>query len=218
MVTTVDELRSTLTPRQAIAVQGRLRDLVERADRLGPVRRIAGIDVSVRDNRSRAAIVVLSPELDVLESHTAEAPATFPYVPGLLAFRELPEITKAFRALKRPPDLAIVDGHGYAHPRRFGIACHVGVAFGIPSIGCGKSLFVGEHAPPAVGRGSWTDLVHRSETIGAALRTRDGVRPIYVSTGHRVSLETAIRWILRLAPRYRLPEPIRAADALAGIC
>jgi len=202
--------------RRAIAVQERLRGLVERRDRLGRVRRIAGVDVSIRDGRARAAVVVMGPDLEVLETRTAERRATFPYVPGLLAFRELPAITKAMRALDRPPDLAIVDGHGFAHPRRFGIACHVGVAFGIPTIGCGKSLFVGEHAAPAPARGSWTRLIHQGETIGAALRTRDGIRPIYVSTGHRVSLPTAIRWILKLAPRYRLPEPIRAADALAG--
>jgi deoxyribonuclease V len=193
-----------------------MRDRVERRDRIGPVRRIGGIDVSVRDGRARAAVIVMNPELEVIESRTAEAPATFPYVPGLLAFREFPAILQAWRALDLPPDLVIVDGHGFAHPRRFGIACHVGVALDVPSIGCGKSLFVGEHEPPARARGSWTDLVHRGETIGAALRTRDGVRPIYISTGHRVSLPTAIRWALRLAPRYRLPEPIRAADHLAG--
>ncbi len=203
--------------KRAIAMQERMRGLVERRDRIGRVRRIAGVDVSVKGGRARAAVVVMSPDLRVLETRTAETRATFPYVPGLLAFRELPAISKAFRALERPPDLAVVDGHGFAHPRRFGIACHVGVKFGVPSIGCGKSLFVGEHATPAPARGSWTELVHRGETIGAALRTRDGVRPLYVSTGHRVSLKTAIRWILRLAPRYRLPEPIRAADARAAI-
>ena len=202
--------------RRAIAVQERFRGLVERRDRLGRVRRIAGVDVSVRNGRARAAVVVMGPDLEVIESRTAERRATFPYVPGLLAFRELPAIRKAMRALDRLPDLAIVDGHGFAHPRRFGIACHVGVEFGIPSIGCGKSLFVGDHAEPAPARGSWAKLVHKGETIGAALRTRHDVRPIYVSTGHRVSLSTAIRWILRLAPRFRLPEPIRAADALAG--
>ena len=202
--------------RRAIAVQERLRGLVERRDRLGRVRRIAGVDVSIRDGRARAAVVVMGPDLEVLETRTAERRATFPYVPGLLAFRELPAIRKAMRALDRLPDLAIVDGHGFAHPRRFGIACHVGVEFGIPSIGCGKSLFVGDHAEPAPARGSWTKLIHKGETIGAALRTRHDVRPIYVSTGHRVSLSTAIRWILKLAPRFRLPEPIRAADALAG--
>ena len=202
--------------RRAIAVQERLRGLVERRDRLGRVRRIAGVDVSVRDGRARAAVVVMGPDLEVIESRTAERRATFPYVPGLLAFRELPAIKKAMRALDRLPDLAIVDGHGFAHPRRFGIACHVGVEFGIPSIGCGKSLFVGDHAEPAPARGSWTKLIHKGETIGAALRTRHDVRPIYVSTGHRVSLSTAIRWILKLAPRFRLPEPISAADALAG--
>jgi deoxyribonuclease V len=208
--------RQQLTIRQALSVQERLRSLVERRDRIGRIRRIAGVDVSVRGDRARAAVVVMGPDLDVIESRTAEARVTFPYVPGLLAFRELPAITRAFRALRRPAELAIVDGHGLAHPRRFGIACHVGIAFGIPSIGCGKSLFVGEHAPPGPRRGSWTRLLHQGETIGAAVRTRDGVRPIYVSTGHRVSLATAIRWILKLAPRYRLPEPIRAADALAG--
>jgi deoxyribonuclease V len=209
-------VEQALTPRQAIAVQERLRGLVETGDRIGRVRRIAGIDVSVRDGWAAAAVVVLNPELEVLESATARVRATFPYVPGLLAFRELPAITKALRSLSRPPDLAIVDGHGLAHPRRFGIACHVGVAFGFPSIGCGKSLFVGEHAEPGTSRGSRADLRHRDETIGAALRTRAGVRPIYVSTGHRVSLSTGIEWILKLAPRYRLPEPIRAADTLAG--
>ena len=202
--------------KRAIALQEKLRGLVERRDRLGRVRRIAGVDVSVRNGRARAAVVVMGPDLEVIESKTAEKRATFPYIPGLLAFRELPAITKAMRSLDRLPDLAIVDGHGVAHPRRFGIACHVGVAFGIPSIGCGKSLFVGEHATPGARRGSWTHLRHKGEVIGAAVRTRDGVKPIYVSTGHRVSLATAIRWILRLAPRYRLPEPIRAADSLAG--
>jgi deoxyribonuclease V len=209
-------VEQALTPRQAIAVQERLRGLVETRDRIGRVRRIAGIDVSVRDGWAAAAVVVMNPELEIIESATARLRATFPYVPGLLAFREIPAITKALKSLGRPPDLAIVDGHGFAHPRRFGIACHVGVAFGFPTIGCGKSLFVGEHAEPGASRGSWTDLRHRDETVGAALRTRAGVRPIYVSTGHRVSLSTAVEWILKLAPRYRLPEPIRAADAQAG--
>ena len=208
--------RRRVKPREAIAIQERLRSLVERRDRIGRVRRIAGVDVSIRDGRARAAVVVLDPDLAVIEARTAETRATFPYVPGLLAFRELPAIAKAFRALDSPPDLAVVDGHGLAHPRRFGIACHVGVEFGVPSIGCGKSLFVGEHAPPGATRGSWTELLHRGEVIGAAVRTRAGVRPVYVSTGHRVSLKTAIRWILRLAPRYRLPEPVRAADEWAG--
>lgn len=189
---------------------------MERRDRIGRVRRIAGIDVSIRDGRARAAVVVMSPDLEVVETRTAEVAAAFPYVPGLLAFRELPAIRRAFRALDRKPDLAVVDGHGLAHPRRFGIACHVGVEFDVPSVGCGKSLFVGEHAEPGSARGSWTELRHRNETIGAAVRTREDVRVVYVSIGHRISLATAIRWILRLASRYRLPEPIRAADERAG--
>ena len=205
-----------LTPRQALAVQERLRDQVERRDRVGRIRLIAGIDVSVRGDLARAAVVVMDRELRVVESRRAEARVTFPYVPGLLAFRELPAITRAIRGLERPPDLLIVDGHGLAHPRRFGIACHLGVAFGIPSIGCGKSLLVGEHEPPGRARGSWTELRHRDDVIGAAVRTRDGVRPVYASIGHRLSLATAIRWLLELSTRTRLPEPIRAADSLAG--
>lgn len=205
-----------VNPKRAIALQERLRGRVERRDRIGRVRRIAGIDVSIQNGRARAAVVVMNPALEVLETRTAEVRATFPYIPGLLAFRELPAITRAFHALERKPELVVVDGHGFAHPRRFGIACHVGVKFDVASIGCGKSLFVGEHAAPAEPRGSWEELRHRGERIGAALRTRDGVKPVYVSTGHRVSLATAIRWILRLTPRFRLPEPIRAADALAG--
>lgn len=200
-----------------MALQERLRVRVERKDRLGPVRRIAGFDVSVRDGRSRAAVVVMDAEtLRPIEERTADMDTPFPYVPGLLAFRELPALVRAYRKLRVRPDLAIVDGHGLAHPRRFGVACHVGVHLDLPTIGCGKSLFVGAHDDPASARGSWTPLIHLDETIGAAVRTRDGVRAVYASIGHRVSLATAIRWILRTSTRFRLPEPVRAADARAG--
>jgi deoxyribonuclease V len=174
------------------------------------------VDISVKD-RARAAIVVMSfPGLKVVERVTAERPIEFPYVPGLLAFREIPSILDAFARLSTRPDLLLVDGHGYAHPRRFGIACHLGVELDLPSIGCGKSLFVGEHAEPGRRRGSRTPLRREGETIGSVVRTRDGVRPIYVSVGHRIGLAAAVRIVLACCARYRLPEPIRFADMLAG--
>jgi deoxyribonuclease V len=156
------------------------------------------------------------PALEPLANATATRPVEFPYVPGLLAFRELPALLEAYAGLAEEPDLLLVDGHGLAHPRRFGIACHLGVELDRPSIGCGKSLLVGEHAEPAPRRGSSTLLLHRGERIGRCLRTRAGVRPVYVSIGHRCALEHAVSIVLACAPRYRLPEPIRAADHLAG--
>jgi deoxyribonuclease V len=206
-----------MTPAAAIRLQLRLRDRVERRNRVGRVRLVAGIDVSVKDGRSRAAVVVLdAATLATVEERTAERAVPFPYVPGLLSFREIPVILPAFRKLRARPDLAIVDGMGLAHPRRFGLACHLGVLLDLPTIGCGKSLFVGTHDEPARARGSSAPLVHEGETIGAAVRTQDGVNVVYASIGHRVSLATAIKWILRTSTRYRLPEPIRSADHLAG--
>lgn len=206
-----------MTPREAIALQEHLCDRVIRRRTFRRLQLIAGVDVSVRDEKSRSAVVLLTfPGMEVVESATAERPVKFPYVPGLLAFREVPVILDAFRKLTARPDLLLVDGHGYAHPRRFGVACHLGVELDLPSIGCGKSLFVGEHREPGVRRGARTPLRHRGEAIGAVLRSRDGVRPIYVSIGHRIDLATAVRIVLRCCTRYRLPEPIRAADRTAG--
>jgi deoxyribonuclease V len=182
-----------------------------------PPRLVAGVDISVGERRAWAAVVVLTwPGLEVVERRTAERELEFPYVPGLLSFRELPSIFEAYDALEREPDLVFVDGHGLAHPRRFGIASHLGVALDRPSIGCGKSLLVGQHREPLRNRGSRRALVHQGETIGCALRTRDGVRPLYVSIGHRIDLETAVRLVLRASPRYRIPEPVRQAHVAAG--
>lgn len=206
-----------VTPREAIALQERLRDRVILHRTFRRVRLIAGVDVGVRNETSRSAVVVLRfPSMEVVESATAERPVEFPYVPGLLAFREVPVVLEAFRKLEARPDLLLVDGHGYAHPRRFGVACHLGVELDLPSIGCGKSLFVGEHREPGARRGARTPLRHKGEVIGAVLRSRDNVRPIYVSIGHRIDLATAVRIVLRCCTRYRLPEPIRAADHTAG--
>lgn len=208
---------ANVTPAEAVAIQNRLRGRVERRARLGRVRRVAGVDISVKDGRARAAVVVIEvPSLAPVERSVVDRPCDFPYVPGLLSFREGPSILAAFRRLRSRPDLLFFDGQGIAHPRRFGIASHIGVLLDLPAIGCAKSRLVGEHAAPGDARGSWAPLTHEGEVIGAAVRTREGVRPIYVSIGHRVDLETAIAWTMRCAGRYRLPEPTRLAHQAAG--
>lgn len=204
-----------MTPREAAALQLRLRDRVVRSGDVRP-RLVAAADVSVRDGRARAAVVVLR-GLETVEETAAERPVTFPYVPGLLSFRELPPLLAAWEKVRSSPDVLLVDGQGLAHPRRFGLACHLGVLLGIPAVGCAKSRLVGEHEAPPPRRGAWTPLVDRGEVVGAALRTRAACRPVYVSIGHRVSLETAIRVVLDASPRYRIPEPLRRADRLSKL-
>jgi deoxyribonuclease V len=205
------------TPAEAARLQERMRKHVVMEDAFDAIETVGGVDVAVGSDHVVAAAVVLSfPGLLPLESATAERPVEFPYVPGLLAFREMPAIRDAFAKLKIRPDVVFVDGHGRAHPRRFGIACMLGVMLGLPAIGIGKSLFVGSHAQPARKRGARARLTDRGELIGYVVRTRAGVAPIYVSIGHRVSLATAVRLTLRCCPRYRLPEPIRRAHMLAG--
>ena len=184
----------------------------------GALRLVAGADVSY-DRGSPAlyaAVVVLDAEsLEVVDVAHATTRAEFPYVPGYLSFRELPPLLAAFERLRLRPDLVLCDGHGRAHPRRFGLACHFGVLVDLPTIGCAKSRLIGDYDEPAAERGSWSPLVDREETIGAALRTQDGRNVVYVSTGHRISLASAIRVILACAPKYRLPEPQRLADRLS---
>ncbi|HEX6885509.1 MAG TPA: endonuclease V [Planctomycetota bacterium] len=204
------------TPRAAVAHQ---RVLAARVVRRGRprVRSVLGMDTSVRAGRVVAALCLYSfPALEPRVSVTAERALDFPYVPGLLAYRELPALLAAYARLPEEPDLLLVDGHGLAHPRRCGIACHLGVELARPSIGCGKSLLVGTHRTPGPRRGAHTRLVHRGEVVGACLRTRSGVRPVYVSSGHRIELEAALALVLACARGFRLPEPIRAADHLAG--
>ena len=182
----------------------------------GRLRRVAGADVSY-DRGSPvlfAAVVVLEPAtLEVIETVGVEARARFPYVPGYLSFREIPPLLEVFARLSAPPDLVVCDGQGRAHPRRFGLASHLGVLLDLPTIGCAKSRLVGEHREPGPRRGASTRLRHEGEVIGTVLRTQDGVKPVYVSVGHRVTLDAAQRQVLALAPRHRLPEPVRAAHA-----
>lgn len=209
----------TLTPAEAIALQRAQAERVITQDELGCVRRIAGIDIGFEDagQTARAAVVVLDfPSLTVIETALARRPVRFPYIPGLLSFREAPAALDALAQLAAPPDLILYDGHGQAHPRRFGIACHVGVLTGIPSIGVAKSLLCGRYEPPAAKRGATTPLWHRKETIGVALTTRAGYRPVFVSVGHKISLDTAIQWVLACTPKWRLPETTRQAHRRAS--
>lgn len=207
-----------LSPREAVALQRDLAGRVERRDRLDPVDLVAGVDVSVRGGLARAAVVVMRlPDLRVVEQALAERDVTFPYVPGLLSFREAPVILDALARLQSAPQVLIFDGQGIAHPRRLGIASHLGVVLDHPAIGCAKSRLTGTHADPAVERGSRTWLRDGDEVIGAVLRTRARVKPVFISVGHRVSLETAIDLVLRCGAGYRLPEPTRRADRVAAI-
>ncbi|NGZ77625.1 deoxyribonuclease V [Saccharibacillus alkalitolerans] len=182
------------------------------------VRRIAGIDVAYDkdDDRLVAAVVVLDADtLDVVETAAAWGSPSFPYVPGLFSFRELPPVLEAFGRLKTAPDLIVCDGQGIAHPRRFGLASHLGLLLGIPSIGCGKTRLIGEYDEPAAERGSASPLLaDGGELVGHVLRTQTGVKPVFVSPGHLISPDTACHWVLKLAPRYRLPETTRQADQL----
>jgi deoxyribonuclease V len=208
-----------LEPAAAMALQRDWRARLILVDQLGPVRRVAGVDVGFEDGGAvtRAAVAVLGyPGLELLETVIARRPTTFPYVPGLLSFRELPAILDALERLREPPDLLLCDGQGIAHPRRFGIASHLGLLVDVPSIGVAKNRLYGSHGVVPEARGAWTPLRAADEVIGAVLRTRIGVKPLYVSSGHRVSLETAVSYVLGCCTRYRLPETTRHAHRLAS--
>jgi len=209
----------SLTPRQAIAVQRKMAGLVAQTAPTKPIRFIAGLDAAFSTDHLKclAAVVVWDlRERRVIEQHTARCRLDFPYIPGLLSFREVPALLAALRKLRRAPDALMCDGHGLAHPRRFGIACHLGVICRLPTIGCAKSRLVGEHAEPPPERASRVPLMDRNEIIGTVLRTRSGVKPVFVSVGHKIDLPTAERIVLHCAVQYRLPEPTRLADRLVA--
>ncbi|MGD2113078.1 MAG: deoxyribonuclease V [Gammaproteobacteria bacterium] len=200
-------------------IQEKLHAQVVRKNRLGAVHTVAGIDVGFGDGgkTTRAAVVVLAfPGLEPIEQAVSQRATHFPYVPGYLSFRELPAVLAALGRLADAPDLILCDGQGLAHPRRFGLACHLGVLTDIPCIGVAKSRLIGTHDALPPDKGAWVPLYDKAETIGAVLRTRTGVSPVYVSIGHRVSLETAIDYTLRCTTRYRLPETTRHAHRLAS--
>ena len=203
------------TPRQAMDLQLRLAKRVSTRSFSGEVRTLAGADVSYDFSTGCffAAVIVLSwPGQEVLEIARSHGRVRFPYVPGLLSFRELPPILNALRRLRTTPDLLFCDGQGLAHPRFFGLACHLGLFVGIPTIGCAKSLLVGEHSRVPRCRGGYSTLTFRDRQVGVALRTREGVREIFVSPGHRISIQQAADWAMRSAGRFRIPEPTRLAD------
>jgi deoxyribonuclease V len=183
------------------------------------VRRVAGADLSMSrfSDRGFGGMVVLdATTLAPVARAGVEMRLTFPYVPGLLSFRELPVLTAVWEKLEEAPDVVVFDGAGYAHPRRFGLACHGGVIFGVPSVGCAKSLLVGAHGELGEERGSTAPIVHRDEVIGMAVRTRRGVKPVYVSVGHMMDLETAVEIVLSLTPHFREPETTRQAHRLVN--
>ena len=217
-----------LSPAQAIALQKTLAGTVVRADRFGPggrraIKQVAGVDAAFADGGRviRAAAVVLSyPGLDLTDRVVVERPTAFPYVPGLLSFREVPSLLEALGRLPAAPDLILCDGHGYAHPRRFGLACHLGLWLDTPTIGVAKSRLTGVHDEPGPAKGNVAYLLagkgeRPCERLGAVLRTRERVKPVYVSAGHRISLRTAMALTLACTTRYRLPEPTRLADKLS---
>ncbi len=208
-----------LTPPQAIALQKRLAGQIvaDQPVALDKVRLVAGVDVSVKQNISQAAVVVVSyPDMQLVETVRSQCPTPFPYVPGLLSFREGPVLEQAFEKLQHEPDVFIFDGMGIAHPRRIGIASHMGLWLNRPTIGCGKTYLLGEYDAPAEKRGSQSLLRDKGEVIGVVLRTRDGVKPVYISPGHLADLPSAVEVVLRCTSKYRLPEPIRFAHNAAG--
>jgi deoxyribonuclease V len=208
-----------VTTTQALELQLRLASQVSRRNEVLSPRYIAGVDISVDRERGmgRGAVVVLSyPELEIAEVQTVEDRIDFPYVPGLLSFREAPITLAACEKLEIAPDLILVDGQGIAHPRRLGLASHLGLFLDTPTIGCAKSRLCGSHFAPGQEAGSHAELLDKEEVIGAALRTKDGVNPIYVSIGHKVDLESAIHWAIQCCRGYRLPEPTRLAHLAAG--
>jgi deoxyribonuclease V len=220
-----------VTPAQAREIQLGLRKAWEGKDRLGKIRTVAGLDAAfvlkgpqgmkslgrwkaMREaNLAIGGVVVYRfPEMEEVERAWAIVPLRFPYVPGLLSFREVPVLLAALKKLKHLPDLLFCDGQGYAHPRRFGLACHLGVLVNRPTIGCAKSILTGGHESLRRKAGSWATLRDGGETIGAAVRTRDGVKPVYISQGHRITLGTAIRMTLAVSDGTRIPRPTRDAD------
>ncbi len=208
-----------VTPAYARLIQAELVQEVEHGNRLGRIRHVAGVDIGFEDGGriTRAAVVILRlADLMPVEHIIVRRPTSFPYVPGLLSFRELPAALHALAQARIDPDVILCDGQGYAHPRRFGLACHLGVLTDRPTIGVAKQRLIGEFQPPPQTRGAWTPLTDQGEIIGAALRSRAGTRPIFVSSGHRVGLETAIELVMACVTHYRLPETTRLAHHLAS--
>ncbi|HRZ86787.1 MAG TPA: deoxyribonuclease V [bacterium] len=211
--------RWDVTYSEAVEIQKVLQEEVV----LAPVRKkvaiIAGADISYNkgDDRIYAGVVILSyPGFEIVEKHTAVAKAAFPYIPGLLSFREVPPLLEVFRMVETVPDVILCDGQGIAHPRRFGMASHLGLFLGLPTVGCAKSLLVGEFREPGRAKGRWSELSYHGETVGSAVRTREGVKPVFVSPGHLIDIPSARKMALAASASYRIPEPVRQAHILVN--
>ena len=208
--------RWDVSPKDAVQLQRALAHKVRTESLTQPVQHMAGVDVSIRGDRFRTAIAVISyPDLDLVEEVTAEGEVPFPYIPGLLSFREMPAILPALEQLTTVPDVFMTDSQGLAHPRRFGLACHLGVWLGRPAFGVAKTRFIGHHEELPLEKGSAVDLLDNSECIGRVVRTRGGVKPVYVSIGHRITLDQAVALTLGSAPKYKIPEPTRLAHLIS---
>jgi deoxyribonuclease V len=208
-----------LTPREAVDLQQRLRESVRIEPLAREIRTIAGADISFNkfEPTVYAGVVVLSyPQMEVIEESGVISETKFPYVPGLLSFRETPSVLEAWSQLKTEPDALMLDGQGLAHPRRVGIACHVGLLIERPTLGCAKSVLVGKYEEPKIERGEWSEMIHKGEVVGAALRTKRNVQPVFVSPGHLIDLEGAVEVTLRSDGGYRQPEPTRRAHLLVN--
>ncbi len=219
MLAPEQHLRKVTIP-EARALQRHLRDLVVERDEIGEIRFVAGVDISgirTSEPAAGAAILLSFPDLRLVERSIVEGTLEFPYVPGLLSFREAPLMLEALRGLETEPDIVIVEGHGRAHPRGLGIASHVGLILGRPTIGFAKSRLVGHYDEPASEAGSMSSLVHKGEVVGTVLRTKERVKPVFVSIGNMITLSTAVDIVARCTvPGHRLPEPIRLAHLAAG--
>jgi deoxyribonuclease V len=212
--------RWNLTYREAVALQDSLRDRVRmRPMALRSIRRVAGSDIAIDTSRGRlyaCAVVMAFPSLELLETRTVASPLTFPYIPGLLSFREIPGLIACFAKVRSSVDVILCDGQGIAHPRAFGLASHLGLLLGKPTIGCAKSLLVGEFSAVGAERGAFSALTYEGRRVGSVVRTRAGVKPLIVSPGHLIDQASSRRIVVACAPKYRLPEPTRLADRLAG--
>jgi len=208
-----------VTPADAANIQKDLEKRVSLMDDFNKIELVGGLDVKYKKGSSKAtaAAVVLSfPGLEVLETRAVEGEVSFPYVPGLFSFREIPLLIPALEKLKTTPHVMLVDGQGIAHPQRMGLAAHLGIFMNIPTIGCAKSRFIGTHEKPAKEKGSYTYLYDNGEVIGAVLRTRTNIAPVYVSVGHKISLPTAVEFVLKCTTKFRIPKPLRTAHIASG--
>ena len=208
-----------VSPKEAVGIQKALQSHVNLTDDFGEIKTVAGVDVGFEKNNSVtiAATAVLNFDtLEVVETAVARHPTTFPYIPGLLSFREIPAVLEAMLKLNEEPDLLLCDGQGIAHPRRFGIAAHLGLLLDLPAIGVAKSRLTGTHDEVPLEKGSFVPLMDRGEQIGVVLRTRTNVKPLYISPGHRVSIDTAHQLVMQCVTKYRLPETTRHAHRLAS--